>query len=117
METKDNNEIYQAAKKLVEEGCSVVPIKLGKKAPSIKWEIYQRRLPTADELSEWFVGTNNQLGLITGSISNGKFIVDFDGIDWGVMFEEFMNRFHELLKSRVVRTGSGKPHIHGKSPA
>ena len=75
-----SREIYLAAKKLLSEECSVVPIARGKKAPSLKWEIYQRRLPTESEIYNWFIGTDNQLGLVTGNVSGGRFLVDFDGM-------------------------------------
>lgn len=110
-----SREIYQAARKLVmEEGCSVVPIARGRKLPSIRWEIYQRRLPSDRELYQWFMGTENQLGLVTGNVSGGRFIVDFDGMICEETFQEFMDTFPEFLDGRVVQTGSGKPHIHGK---
>lgn len=111
-----SREIYLVAKKLLSEGCSVVPIAKGKKAPTIKWEVYQRRLPTERELYQWFIGTDNQLGLITGNVSGGRFIVDFDGIISEEAFQEFRTRFPEFENGRTVVTGSGKPHIHGRCP-
>jgi hypothetical protein len=110
-----SREIYQSAKKLVEEGCSVVPIARGKKLPSISWTIYQKRLPTDRELYQWFIGTDNQLGLVTGNVSGGHFIVDFDGMLCEETFQEFLDNFPEFKDSgRIVITGSGKPHIHGR---
>ena len=111
-----SREIYLAAKKLLSEECSVVPIARGKKAPSIKWEIYQRRLPTEREIYNWFIGTDNQLGLVTGNVSGGRFLVDFDGMICEEAFEEFKTRFPEFENGRTVVTGSGKPHVHGKCP-
>ena len=111
-----SREIYLAAKKLLSEECSVVPIARGKKAPSIKWEIYQRRLPTEREIYNWFIGTDNQLGLVTGNVSGGRFLLDFDGMICEEAFQEFKTRFPEFENGRTVVTGSGKPHVHGKCP-
>ena len=111
-----SKEIYDGAKKLLEEGCSVVPIAKGKKAPPLKWEIYQRRLPTEREISNWFIRADNQLGIVTGNVSGGRFLLDFDGMICEEAFQEFKARFPEFENGRTVVTGSGKPHIHGKCP-
>lgn len=111
-----SNQIYQAAKKLLKEGCSVVPIRAGQKRPQIEWQTYQTRRSTEEEIRRWFVGTDNQLGLVTGNVSGGRFILDFDGLNWGESFCEFLNRFPEFLGSRIVQTGSGRPHVYGKCP-
>ncbi len=115
METKDNDEIYQAAKKLVEEGCSVVPIKKGSKSPDgiIKWTPYQTRVPTEQEITKWFSHTNHQLGLVTGCVSRGRFILDFDGPNYVDAFLDFLDSFPEFESGAIVRSGSGKFHLHG----
>ena len=111
-----SKEIYLAAKKLLNKGCSLVPIKPGKKAPSIEWKIYQRSLPTEHEIYNWFNGTENQLGLVTGNVSGGLFILDFDGLNWEETFREFLDHFPEFENGRIVQTGSGRPHVYGKCP-
>jgi len=110
-----SQEIYEAAKKLLSEGCSVIPIKPGTKAPLIEWSVYQERRPTEEELEKWFVDTDNQLGLVTGNVSDGRFILDFDGLNWEESFHEFEERFPEIkAKARIVVTGSGRLHVYGK---
>jgi hypothetical protein len=106
--------IYDAAKKYLRNNYSVIPIRKGEKRPLIDWKIYQERLPTNDEISIWFKNTDNQLGLITGLASRGLFILDFDGVEWKLILEEFINKFPEFLDSLFVQTGSGKLHIYGR---
>ena len=58
-----------------------------------------------------------KLGLVTGNVSGGHFIVDFDGMVCEETFQEFLNAFQEFRDSgKIVITGSGKPHVHGKCP-
>ena len=108
--------LLEAARKYVKQGYSVVPIKKGEKRPLIDWEIYQSRLPSEDELLHWFENSNNQVGIVTGCVSGGLFILDFDGENWPEAFVEFLDRFPEFVDSLVVRTGSGKVHIYGICP-
>ena len=120
--------VFEAAKKYVAKGYSVIPIILGtdkennSKYPSVrgehmKWEKYQDRLPTENELVEWFENhPYNQIGIITGNVSGGLFVLDFDGDGWEVAFSEFLESFPEFKDSLAVLTGSGKAHIYGKCP-
>ena len=49
---------------------SVVPVGLGTKFPLIEWAPYQQRLPTAEEVYEWFEGGGVGIGVVTGKVSN-----------------------------------------------
>lgn len=67
-----------AALEYLERGWSVIPIWKGKKNPSIEgWKEYQTRLPTEDEVIAWFDGTNHDIAVICGSVSNLA-VVDTD---------------------------------------
>ena len=120
--TKKSNPILEAARKYLAKSYSVVPIKRLQKYPPIKWDEYQDRLPTESELCNWFENTDNQIGIITGNVSGGLFILDFDDDksthtdDWEKAFYEFLDRFKEFQDSLIVRTGSGKTHIYGVCP-
>jgi len=71
--------LLTVARKYLEQGYSTVPIKKGEKRPVINWDIYQDRLPLDSELCDWFEKTDNQIGIVTGRVSGGLFILDFDG--------------------------------------
>jgi putative DNA primase/helicase len=111
METK--NRIYEEAMRLLAQGCSVIPIQVGEKRPAINWEEYQKRIPNPTEIDNWFGnGSDYQLGLVTGCVSNGMFILDFDGEDCFDVFAEFIKTFPEFRHTEMVETGSGKLHLH-----
>ena len=58
---------------------SVIPVK--NKVPQIKWEEYQKRFPTKEELNKWFSDdkkNKNDIGIVTGKLSNLS-VVDVDG--------------------------------------
>ncbi len=73
------NELYLTACKYVDAGFSVIPLKLnGKKEPALSsWKEYQKRLPFAKELWDWFE-TPKGIGIVTGAISGGLEVIDFD---------------------------------------
>jgi hypothetical protein len=60
-------------------GWSVIPLRPRDKRPAIpSWKVYQQRLPTLDELEEWFwTNPEGNVGIVTGSVS-GIFVVDCD---------------------------------------
>ena len=109
----NNTSMLEAARKYVSQVYSVVPIKKGEKRPSISWDEYQSRLPSDSELCSWFENSDNQIGIVTGNVSGGLFILDFDGDDWEKAFYEFLGRFEEFVDSLIVKTGSDKAHIYG----
>lgn len=61
-------------------GWSVIPIMHKSKIPAIKaWREYQKRLPTVDELNDWFQdGKSCNIALVTGSVSKVS-VLDADG--------------------------------------
>lgn len=65
---------------------SVIPCKLffgqskikAEKKPLVSWKTYQQRLPTQEELFQWWKQwPNAQVGIVTGGIS-GVVIIDLD---------------------------------------
>ncbi len=73
--------INDYAKKLVENGYSIIPIQPdGSKAPGVSaWKEYQSRLPVVSELDNWFGnGHNYGIAIICGKVSGGLEIIDFD---------------------------------------
>lgn len=63
------NHILYWAKKYINMGWSVIPIPARSKFPTIKWKEYQTRQATNQELLQWFSNMQNQIGIVTGSIS------------------------------------------------
>lgn len=98
------------AKKYIANGWSVFPLKPGTKdEPAVKWGEYRERYATNDELEKWFATTNNNIGIVTGKLSNLT-VLDCDG-SAGI---EQAGRLG--LSSRVaVFTQSGGKHIYYRS--
>lgn len=71
--------VYQTALAAWHRGISVVPIPPnGTKCPSFSWSAYQKRRATASELRSWFRDARNGIALITGAVSGGLEVLDFD---------------------------------------
>jgi hypothetical protein len=70
-----------AAQRYVEAGLSVVPIrKDGTKRPAVnEWKHLEERLPTADEVKEWWAGRHPPgIAIIGGKVSGNLEQLDFD---------------------------------------
>ena len=59
-----------AALEYLDRGWSVIPIKNGTKVPPFSWKEFQYRLPTEDEIYKWFDGTDYDIAVVCGSVSN-----------------------------------------------
>ncbi len=68
------------ARRLVQSGISVIPIKTdGTKAPAVStWSPYRERMPTDEELTQWFAGGTAGIAAVCGPISGGLEVMDFD---------------------------------------
>lgn len=64
------NKTMKAAVNCAVMGWSVIPLKPGSKEPLIPWMEFKTRLPTMSELRKWFQNTQNNLGIVTGKLSN-----------------------------------------------
>ena len=82
------------------KGYSVIPLIPREKRPIIKWEEFQKRKPTEDELEKWFGKTKNNIGIVAGQISNLS-IIDMDGKP----AVDFMTSGHNLPITPMVKTG------------
>jgi len=70
---------YEDAKRLVNLGFSVFPIKPRDKVPAIdSWKEFQERKPTEEELHKWFDDGNKNIAIVCVKISGGLVVVDFD---------------------------------------
>lgn len=100
--------MLQHALKYLKMGWSVIPLRPSGKEPLIPWQEYQKRLPTEQEVLEWWSQwPTANIGLVTGSISN-LLVLDADG-------EKGLKYLQEVdFKSPVtVISGKGK-HLYFK---
>lgn len=70
-----------AALEYLDRGWSVIPIRAGQKSPALpSWKEFQYRLPTEEEIYEWFDGTTNDVAVVCGSVSK-LVVLDTDNQD------------------------------------
>lgn len=89
---------------------SVIPVSKDKK-PFIKWEEYQRRLPTTEEVKKWWQDfPEAQVGIVTGILS-GLCAFDTDDADADKAFQELIP---DSLLVPTVTTPRGGRHYYFK---
>jgi hypothetical protein len=99
----------------LQRGLSVIPLVYGDKKPAVRWEEYQSRRPTEDEVKKWFSKLSN-IGIVCGSVSSNLIVIDFDSED---KFKEFYDKLDKaypelrdvVLNTWMVETGKGR-HIY-----
>jgi hypothetical protein len=99
------NDNYTIALQYLSKGWSVIPIGDDKK-PLIRWEEYQRRLPTEEEIRAWWSQwPNANIGIVTGAISKLVVVdIEKDGNCEG------------LTPTVISRTGGGGFHYYYQHP-
>ena len=101
------NNLEPALKYLKTYHFSVIPCGKNKKA-LIPWEEYQKRLPTEEEITKWWVDfPEAQIGIVTGIIS-GICVVDLDDPEAEKTFNEIVPE--SLLMPTVYTPRGGKHH-------
>jgi putative DNA primase/helicase len=135
-EVTSPDHVYEASRRLVEAGLSVIPIEAyegskspysfrlprphdhvtGKPRPS--WSVFKIRRPNADELRRWRE-TDGPYGLavIGGSVSGGEYgfgleVIDIDTADLAGPWIEAVERQAPGLVSRLVRVRTPRPGMH-----
>lgn len=99
------NETLKAAWFYRERNLCTIPIRPGTKQPAIPWTEYQKRLPTEEELVDWFAERPNGMAIVCGPVS-GVIAIDIDG-------KSGRELFTRLPKSDMMtRSSSGKGHVY-----
>ncbi|MFN3805340.1 MAG: bifunctional DNA primase/polymerase [Pyrobaculum sp.] len=97
-------------------GFSVIP--LDGKEPKIKWKEYATRLPTEEEVRQWFTDGVTGIGIICGSVSGGRegqalVVIDFDSPE---VYEKIIKEIPVFEYTLRVKTGRGY-HVYLVVPA
>lgn len=72
-------ELLDYAKRYLNLGLSVIPLKPKDKKPDLsRWQQYQKRQAGEKELESWFNGTDKNVGIICGKVSGNLVVADFD---------------------------------------
>lgn len=93
------------------EGLSIIPC--SEKRPLVSWREFCYRLPTEEEVREWFSNPNHNIAFVSGSIS-GRTVIDIDAKNGGVKSWQEVKKQHPGLfpPTRYVITPSGGLHLH-----
>jgi hypothetical protein len=98
-------QFIEVATSYIERGFSVIPVGVDKK-PLIKWEPYQHRIATHEEVERWAAQFKNlNIAIVTGSIS-GIVVVDV----------EAGGSIDGLTPTVIAKTGGGGWHFYYKHP-
>ena len=88
-------------------GLPVIPA-TAHKAPAVRWQQFQDRIPTQAEFDAWTRRQYPVWGIVTGKIA-GRVVLDFDG-------EEGRRTLERLGLKPHVMTPSGGAHVHVAHP-
>ncbi|MDO8956989.1 MAG: bifunctional DNA primase/polymerase, partial [Deltaproteobacteria bacterium] len=103
----------EIALKYLDRGFSVIPIKANKK-PYIKWEEFQKRRPTPEEVGAWWgKWPKAMIGICTGEIS-GILVIDCDTPEG---YEAIQKLLPDAILLPVARTPRGGWHLWFLYPA
>jgi hypothetical protein len=112
MEVEKNSMLQCAHWYLENMKWSVIPVSRDKK-PLIKWEEYQKRLPTTQEIDHWWERTPDaNIGIVTGKISNLACI----DIDDPEIKHDAISRIENFMKPPTCMTPRGGRHLYFKYP-
>lgn len=95
------------AQQWVDNGIAVIPAAYRGKQPTVPtWREFQKRLPTANEISRWFMGRFHNLAIITGW--RGLVVLDFDHRDIYRLWREWSRENAPRARaSRTIQTSRG----------
>lgn len=90
---RSNATVYQAAIAALRAGISIIPIHAdGTKRPAVAWKVYQNKRPTLAEVKWWYRNASYGIAFITGCISGGLELLDFDDHE---IYEAWAERMRE----------------------
>ncbi|GLV54401.1 hypothetical protein KDH_12480 [Dictyobacter sp. S3.2.2.5] len=85
--------VYQTALVALRAGISCIPIMTdGTKSPAVRWKAFQHRLPTPGQARHWFYDHQYGIAFITGEVSGGLEMLDFDDV---LIYQQFVERMRE----------------------
>jgi hypothetical protein len=115
-EGRGDSDVLAEALRCRRRGWSVVPICRGAKRPPVRWKAYQDRLPTEDELRDWFGRWPDAgLALVLGPVS-GVLVIDVDGPE---AYAALVGRLGREPVAPKALSGSREPdrfHLYFRHP-
>ncbi|MBM3271645.1 MAG: bifunctional DNA primase/polymerase, partial [Candidatus Sericytochromatia bacterium] len=104
--------MIETATRYLAAGLSVLPAVRAEKRPALSgWKAFQSRLPSVQQVEQWFAGTPDALCIVAGAVSGHLEVIDFD--HQADQFEAWTTLIPPELLGRLVieRTQSGGRHL------
>ncbi len=104
----------------LQAGLSLIPCSPTTKNPLLHaWKPYQTRQPTAEEVTRWFQRQESAVAIITGQVSGGLTVLDFDAPPLFVPWVQRVSATQPNLLAGLplVQTPSGGFHVYFRSAA
>src|SRR2546427_470990 len=93
--------VNEAVEDYTRRGWSIIPIGCGDKRPLVRWEEFQYRRPTAEEVQAWLsCWPQAGIGIVTGSISR-IVVLDIDFQHGGDASVERLEQQHGYMPVTV----------------
>jgi len=103
--------LYDRAKMWMDLGTVPIPLLYRSKTPKIRWQEFQTRLPSDNELRSWFSSRLTNMAVITGWI--GLTVLDFDDME---VYDTWVQMFG-TPETYMVKTARGvHAYYHLKEP-
>ncbi len=111
------SQAMRAALDCLGRGWAAIPVESGGKRPLVRWESFQNRLPTKQEVEDWFGRwPEANLGIVTGAVS-GLVVLDIDPRHGGADSLKRLETEHGALPETVEAvTGGGGRHLYFAHP-
>ena len=111
------SETERAALDYLARGWSVVIVQPRAKRPIVRWQTFQKRLPSEDRVRGWLAEhPDANLAVVTGGLS-GLVVLDVDPRHGGIASLERWERDHGALPPTVEsQTGGGGRHLYFAHP-
>jgi hypothetical protein len=109
--------VNEAIDDYIGRGWSIIPIKPGDKRPLVRWDEFQHRRPTVEEVHVWFPEWPEAgIGIVTGAVS-GLVVLDIDFRHGGDASLDRLEQQHDRLPATVeCRSGGGGRHLYFAHP-
>jgi len=107
----------EAARAYLARGWSVIPVEAGGKRPLVRWEAFQQKRPSEQDLRRWYRRwPDANVGIVTGVISS-LLVLDVDPRHGGdASLRELERRYHALPDTVEAVSGGGGRHLYFAHP-
>jgi len=96
----------------IQSGLSIIPVGRNKR-PVIAWESYQRTIADENTVRSWFEKKAYNLAVVTGAISGGLVVIDFDEVGF---FDRWKSEIGDILDGLVVQRSGRGFHVFFRCP-